>query len=51
MKSPDMLVELVRIQKNAFRLADQRITKMNQNRYERRKVREFLRLGDWAADA
>ncbi len=51
MKSPDMMVELVRIQKNAFRLADQRITKMNQNRYERRKVREFLRVGDWAADA
>ncbi|MCE0482732.1 MAG: hypothetical protein LV479_00675 [Methylacidiphilales bacterium] len=51
MKTTDMMVELVRIQKNAFRLADQRITKVHQSRYERRKVREFLRLGDWAADA
>ena len=51
MKTADMMVELVRIHKNAFRLADQRTTKVNQSRYERRKVRELLRLGDWVADA
>jgi len=51
MKTADTMVELVRIHKNAFRLADQRLTKVNQSRYERRKVRAFLRLGDWLAEA
>jgi len=51
MKTADMMVELVRTHKNAFRPADQRITKVNQSRYERRKVRELLRVGDWLADA
>jgi hypothetical protein len=51
MKTADMMVDLVRTQKQLFRMADMRITKMQQNRYERRKVREFLRLGDWVADA
>lgn len=48
MKTPDMLVELVRTHKSAFRMADMRVTKANQSRYERRKVREMLRIGDWA---
>ena len=51
MKTPDMMVELVRIHKNAFRLADTRSSKVQQSRYERRKVREFLRLGDWLSEA
>jgi hypothetical protein len=51
MKTADMMVDSVRTQKNPFRLADMRINKMQHNRYERRKVREFLRLGDWVADA
>ena len=51
MKTADMMVDLVRTQKHPFRLADMRISKMQQNRYERRKVREVLRLGDWVADA
>jgi hypothetical protein len=51
MKTADMMVDLVRTQKHPFRLADMRVSKMQQNRYERRKVREVLRLGDWVADA
>jgi hypothetical protein len=51
MKTAGMMVDLVRTQKHPFRQADMRITKMQQNRYERRKVREFLRLGDWMAEA
>jgi hypothetical protein len=51
MKTADMMVELVRTHKTAFRLADQRVTKVNQSRYERRKIRELLRVGDWVADA
>lgn len=48
MKSVDMLVDLVRMPKHPFRAADQRATKVQQSRYERRKVRECLRMGDWA---
>jgi hypothetical protein len=51
MKTADMLVDFVRTHKNAFRMADQRAPKVQQSRYERRKVRAFLRLGDWVADA
>jgi hypothetical protein len=51
MKTADTLVDFVRAHKNAFRMADQRAPKVQQSRYERRKVREFLRLGDWLADA
>jgi hypothetical protein len=52
MKTADMMVDSVRTQKNPFRsAADQRITKVQQSRYERRKIRAFLRLGDWLAEA
>ena len=49
MKTADMMVDFVRA-KNAFRVADPRIPKVQQSRYERRKVRECLRLGHWAAE-
>ena len=51
MKTADMMVELVRVHKNAFRLAEQRITTVNQIRYQRRKIRELLRHVEWVADA
>jgi hypothetical protein len=51
MKTADNMVDFVRTHKNAFRLADQRVTKVQQSRYERRKIRAFLRLGDWLAEA
>ncbi len=51
MKTADMMVDSVRNHKNAFRLADQRSSKVQQSRYERRKVRAYLRLGDWLAEA
>ena len=52
MKTADTMIAYVRTHKNAFRLAaDQRLTKVNQSRYERRRVREYLRLGDWLAEA
>ncbi len=49
MKTADMMVDFVRA-KNAFRIADPRIPKVQQSRYERRKVRECLRLGQWVAE-
>ena len=51
MKTADTMVDSVRIHKNAFRLADTRSSKVQQSRYERRKIRVFLRLGDWLAEA
>lgn len=51
MKTADMMVDFVRTHKNAFRMADQRIPKVQQSRYERRKVRAFLRLADWLEEA
>jgi hypothetical protein len=51
MKAADTMVDSVRIHKNAFRLADMRSSKVQQSRYERRKIRAFLRFGDWLAEA
>jgi hypothetical protein len=51
MKTADMMVDLVRTNKHPFRMADMRISKAQQSRYERRKVRSFLRVGDWLAEA
>jgi hypothetical protein len=51
MKTADTMVDSVRTHKNPFRLADSRSSKVQQSRYERRKVRAFLRLGDWLAEA
>jgi hypothetical protein len=51
MKTADSSVDSVRNHKNAFRLADTRSSKVQQSRYERRKIRAYLRLGDWLAEA
>jgi hypothetical protein len=51
MKTADIAVDFVRTHKSPFRMADSRAPKVQQSRYERRKVREFLRGGDWVADA
>jgi len=51
MKTADMMVDLVRTSKHPLRVAEQRPSKVQQSRYERRKIREYLRLGDWVADA
>jgi hypothetical protein len=48
MKIADMLVDSVRGPKTPFRSGDSRVSKAQQSRYERRKIRECLRLGDWA---
>jgi len=37
--------------KHPFRQVDNRPAKAQKNRYERRKIREFLRLGDWRGEA
>jgi len=42
--------EAVRSNKHPFRQLDDRPAKAQKNRYERRKIREFLRLGDWSGE-
>jgi hypothetical protein len=46
MRSSDSNSEVVRT-KHPFRQTDSRPAKPQKNRYERRKVREILRLSDW----
>jgi hypothetical protein len=46
-KTLNLIQETVHDTKHPFRQADNRPAKAQKNRYERRKIREFLRLGDW----
>jgi hypothetical protein len=48
-KTLNLLQETVKDTKHTFRQADNRPAKAQKNRYERRKIREFLRLGDWSS--
>ena len=49
-KTLNLIQETVRNTKHPFRQADNRSAKAQKNRYERRKIREFLRLGDWSSE-
>jgi hypothetical protein len=49
-KSIDTITEIIRNPKHSFRKADDRPVKAQKHRYERRKIREFLKLGDWVQD-
>jgi hypothetical protein len=49
-KTLNLIQETVRNTKHPFRQADNRPAKAQKNRYERRKIREFLRLGEWSAE-
>lgn len=49
-KTLDLITEVIRTPKNAFRQAGDRPTKTQKHRYERRKIREFIKLGDWSDD-
>lgn len=48
-KTWNLIQETVTNPKHPFRQTESRPPK-KKNRYERRKIREFLRLGDWAAE-
>jgi hypothetical protein len=49
-KAWNLIQETVRNTKHPFRQAENRPAK-KKNRYERRKIREMLRLGDWVGEA
>jgi hypothetical protein len=50
-KTTEFLTEALRDSKHPFRAVGDRPKKPQKHRYERRKAREFLKIGDWTADA
>jgi hypothetical protein len=49
-KTLDAINEAVRNPKHPFRKTYNQAKKALKHRYERRKIREYLHLGDWWAD-
>ena len=48
-KSLEVISEAIRNPKHPFRKVDNQPKKPLKHRYERRKIREYLHLGDWAS--
>jgi len=46
-KTLEVITDAIRNTKHPFRKVDNRPRKAQKHRYERRKVREYLHLGDW----
>lgn len=44
------IVEVVQSHRSHLKNVDSRPQKAQKHRYERRKIREFIRLGDWVGD-
>ena len=49
-KTFEVISEAIRNPKHPFRKADNRPKKPMKHRYERRKIREYLHLGDWRTE-
>jgi hypothetical protein len=47
-KSIDLISDVIRNPKHPFPQVDDRPEKQKKHRYERRKVKEFIRMGDWS---
>jgi hypothetical protein len=50
MKTFQFMNDAIKNPKHPFRKADSQPRKAQKNRYERRKVKEFLHLGDWTQE-
>jgi hypothetical protein len=48
-KSLEVITEAIRNPKHPFRKVDNQPKKPQKHRYERRKIREYLHLGDWVS--
>jgi hypothetical protein len=46
-KTLEVITEAIRNPKHPFRKADSQPKKSMKNRYERRKIKEYLHLADW----
>jgi hypothetical protein len=49
MKTIETMGEAIRSQKHPFRKTEHHSDKSLKNRYERRKIKEYLNLNDWLA--
>ncbi len=49
-KTLDVMTEAIRNSKHSFHKADNRPKKAQKHRYERRKIKEYLHLGDWVQE-
>jgi hypothetical protein len=47
-KTVDIITDVIRNAKHPFRQVDDRPDKQKKNRYERRKVKEIIKLSDWS---
>ncbi len=50
-KTLELITEVVRNPKNSFRKITDQPKKAEKHRYERRKVKGILRLGDWGEES
>jgi hypothetical protein len=50
-KSLDFISETIRNPKHPFRQVGDRPEKPQKHRYERRKVKEFIKIGDWETES
>ena len=50
MKTFEAMSEVIRNPKHPFRKTEHHTKKSLKNRHERRKIKEFLHLGDWVAE-
>jgi hypothetical protein len=50
MKTLEVIGEAVRDPKHPFRKTEHQPKKARKNRYERRKIKEFLHMADWLAE-
>jgi hypothetical protein len=49
-KTLDVITEAIRSSKHPFNKNDNRPKKAHKHRYERRKIKEYLQLGDWLTE-
>lgn len=50
-RSLEMIVDVIRNTKHPFRQLSNQPDKPHKSRYERRKVKQFIHLGDWMAES
>ncbi len=48
-KTLEIITEAIRNSKHPFRNSDSRPKKALKHRYERRKIKEYLHLGEWGS--
>ena len=50
-KSIDSVTEIIRNPNHPFRKAEDRPAKAQKHRYERRKIKEIMKLNDWSDES